>query len=106
MYLQLYGVNEIGLICGLSKFIRPLNSFSLLFLFFDGWIHCRRPKVLRVSKDVLKESSKVLILWPMMTTSPAMTAFGNTCLKSLRTWMSGAQGCRGKDRRARTWGRL
>ena len=106
MYLQLYVVNGIGLICKLFQFIRPLNAFSLFFLFFDGWVHYRIPKALQVPKDALKESSKALILQPMMTTTLAMTIFENACLRSLRTGMSGAQGRRGRARRARTWGHL
>ena len=106
MYLQLYVVDGTGVICRLSQFIRPLNAFLLLFLFFDGWIHCKRPTALRVSKDVLKEPSKALIHQSMMTTTSAMTAFRIACLRSLRTRMSGAKGCRGRARRARTWRRL
>ena len=106
MYLQLYVINGIGLICKLSQFIHHLNEFSLLSLHFNGRICYSRLQALRVLKDVLKEPSKALILQPMMTRIPTTTAFGNACLRSLPTRMSGAQGCRGRARKARTWGHL
>ena len=102
MYLQLFAVNGIGLICGLSQFIHPLNAFSFHFLLLDGRIHCRGPKELRVLKDFLRELSKALNLRLMRTSTPATKAFGSACLRLLRTGMLGAQGRRGRAKRART----
>ena len=106
MYLQLFAINGIGLICRLSQVICPLNAFSLLFLLFDGRIHCRGPKALRVLKDVLKELFKALILRLMRTLTPAPIAFGRACLRLLRTGMLGSQDRKRRARRAKDVGVL